>query len=155
MPRHDPTQSNSYMDTATEWLDTAKKHPTATAAAAAGAAGAVAAGVYLWTKRNEISSHMRDWADKMQSARIRSRADQDRRPQRIRGDRSIEEDEISFALHDQVVAGDRRAVPQRRSKHECRAGRRRERQPLGPAQATTRGALRGAPLFHCGRAASA
>ncbi len=69
MPRHDSTRSHGYKETANEWLDTAKSHPTATAAAAAGAAGAIAAGVYLWSKRSEISTHMHEWADKLQSSR--------------------------------------------------------------------------------------
>ena len=53
------------------WGDTAKERPMATAAAAA---GAVAAGVFLWSRRNQISdqiSRLSDqvtsWADEMRS----------------------------------------------------------------------------------------
>lgn len=68
MPRHDSTRRTNRSATA-GWLDTARHHPKATAAAAASATGAVAAGVYLWSKRNRISSQMRDWADRLQSSR--------------------------------------------------------------------------------------
>ena len=53
------------------WTDTAKDNPVKTAAAAA---GAVAAGVFLWSKRNQISNQISrlseqvtDWADDMRS----------------------------------------------------------------------------------------
>ncbi len=53
------------------WGETAKDNPVKTAAAAA---GAVAAGVFLWSKRNEISGQISrlsdqitDWADEMRS----------------------------------------------------------------------------------------
>ena len=53
------------------WTDTAKDNPVKTAAAAA---GAVAAGVFLWSKRNQISNQITrlseqvtDWADDMRS----------------------------------------------------------------------------------------
>ena len=53
------------------WSDTAKDKPFATAAAAA---GAVAAGVFLWSRRNQItdqisrlSNQITDWADEMRS----------------------------------------------------------------------------------------
>lgn len=49
------------------WTETAKDNPVKTAAAAA---GAVAAGVFLWSKRNEISrlsEQVTDWADEMRS----------------------------------------------------------------------------------------
>jgi uncharacterized protein HemX len=41
-----------------QWMETARDHPIATAAAAAGAAGAVAAGVYLWSHRNEVGNQV-------------------------------------------------------------------------------------------------
>jgi hypothetical protein len=53
------------------WAEAAKDHPLTTAAAAAGAA---AAGVFLWSKRNQISdqisrlgSQISDWSENMQS----------------------------------------------------------------------------------------
>jgi hypothetical protein len=53
------------------WTETAKDNPVKTAAAAA---GAVAAGVFLWSKRNEISNQISrlseqvtDWAEDMRS----------------------------------------------------------------------------------------
>lgn len=53
------------------WMDTAKDKPFTTAAAAA---GAVAAGVFLWSKRNQISDQIgrlsdqiTDWAEDMRS----------------------------------------------------------------------------------------
>lgn len=53
------------------WTDTAKDNPVKTAAAAA---GAVAAGVFLWSKRNQISNQISrlseqvtDWAEDMRS----------------------------------------------------------------------------------------
>lgn len=55
------------------WADTARDKPIATAAAAA---GAVAAGVFLWSKRNQISNQISDlshqisdWAEGMQNKR--------------------------------------------------------------------------------------
>jgi hypothetical protein len=57
------------------WADTAKDRPMATAAAAA---GAVAAGVFLWSKRNQItdqisrlSDQVADWAEDMRSGNSR------------------------------------------------------------------------------------
>ena len=53
------------------WTETAKDNPVKAAAAAA---GAVAAGVFLWSKRNQISNQISrlsdqvtDWADEMRS----------------------------------------------------------------------------------------
>ncbi|MFP5329470.1 MAG: hypothetical protein ACLGHC_04965 [Alphaproteobacteria bacterium] len=53
------------------WMDTAKEKPFTTAAAAAAAVGA---GVFLWSKRNQISGQISrlseqitDWADEMRS----------------------------------------------------------------------------------------
>jgi hypothetical protein len=55
-----------------QWGESAKENPVKTAAAAA---GAVAAGVFLWSKRNEISNQISrlsdqisDWADEMRSS---------------------------------------------------------------------------------------
>ena len=55
------------------WMDTAKESPMKTAAAAAAAVGA---GVFLWSRRNEISGQISrlsdqitDWADDMRSNR--------------------------------------------------------------------------------------
>jgi hypothetical protein len=60
------------------WGETAKDNPVKTAAAAA---GAVAAGVFLWSKRNEISDQISrlsdqvtDWADEMRSGGSRELA---------------------------------------------------------------------------------
>ena len=54
-----------------QWTETAKERPFTSAAAAA---GAVAAGVFLWSKRNQISDQISrlsdqitDWADEMRS----------------------------------------------------------------------------------------
>jgi hypothetical protein len=59
------------------WGETAKEKPFTTAAAAA---GAVAAGVFLWSKRNQISDQISrlsdqitDWADDMRSGNSTSR----------------------------------------------------------------------------------
>jgi hypothetical protein len=53
------------------WTETARHNPVKTAATAAGAA---AAGVFLWSKRNQISdqigrlsNQVSDWADEMRS----------------------------------------------------------------------------------------
>lgn len=53
------------------WADTARDHPLTTAAAAAGAA---AAGVFLWSRRNQISDQISrlgdqisDWTENMHS----------------------------------------------------------------------------------------
>ena len=53
------------------WAETAKDHPLTTAAAAAGAA---AAGVFLWSRRNQISDQLgrlsnqvSDWTDEMRN----------------------------------------------------------------------------------------
>lgn len=60
------------------WLDTAKDAPLATAAVAA---GAVAAGVFLWSKRNQISNQLSDlsgqisdWTSQMQGGNGRDLA---------------------------------------------------------------------------------
>jgi hypothetical protein len=54
-----------------QWADSAKERPLTTAAAAA---GAVAAGVFLWSKRNQISDQITrlsdqisDWSEDMRS----------------------------------------------------------------------------------------
>lgn len=54
-----------------QWAESARDHPLTTAAAAAGAA---AAGVFLWSKRNQISdqisrlgNQISDWSENMQS----------------------------------------------------------------------------------------
>lgn len=59
------------------WGEAAKEKPFTTAAAAA---GAVAAGVFLWSKRNQISDQISrlsdqitDWADDMRSGNSASR----------------------------------------------------------------------------------
>jgi hypothetical protein len=52
---NNPHGHNQYTN---QWVETARDHPIATAAAAAGAAGAVAAGVYLWSHRNEVGSQV-------------------------------------------------------------------------------------------------
>ncbi|HUG44975.1 MAG TPA: hypothetical protein VMK31_00480 [Sphingomicrobium sp.] len=82
--RHDnnPEGHNQYSN---RWIDAAREHPVATAAAAAGAAGAVAAGVYLWSHRSEVGNQVNkisrtagemsrrasrkagEWTDKMRS----------------------------------------------------------------------------------------
>lgn len=75
MPNHDVTNRRELDEsTMNRMIDTARRHPTATAAAAAGAVGAVAAGVYLYSRRNDIGDHLSnvsekitDWAGKMQS----------------------------------------------------------------------------------------
>ena len=60
-----------------QWAETAKDSPLKTAAVAA---GAVAAGVFLWSKRNEISNQISelsdqisDWANEMRSGSGSSR----------------------------------------------------------------------------------
>jgi hypothetical protein len=52
---NNPHGHNQYTN---QWVETARDHPIATAAAAAGAAGAVAAGVYLWSHRNQVSNQV-------------------------------------------------------------------------------------------------
>jgi len=76
---NNPTGRNQYTN---DWLSPAKDHPLATAAAVAGAVGA---GVFLWSKRNQVSNQVSkisqtasemsrkagskasEWIDKMQS----------------------------------------------------------------------------------------
>lgn len=65
-------------DMAGEWGETVKDRPLVSAAAAA---GAVAAGVFLWSKRNQISGQISrlsdqitDWAGEMRSSDGNSRA---------------------------------------------------------------------------------
>jgi hypothetical protein len=52
---NNPHGHNQYTN---QWVETARDHPIATAAAAAGAAGAVAAGVYLWSHRNDVGNQV-------------------------------------------------------------------------------------------------
>jgi len=54
---NNPEGRNQYSN---GWLDTARERPIA---AAATAAGAVAAGVFLWSKRNEISNQISELSD--------------------------------------------------------------------------------------------
>ena len=76
---NNPQGHNQYSN---GWMDTAKDYPLATAAAVAGAVGA---GVFLWSKRNQVSNQVgkisqtanemsrkagnkaTDWLDKMHS----------------------------------------------------------------------------------------
>lgn len=73
MAKNNNRKSNSSNDQSmmSHWGETATDKPFATAAAAA---GAVAAGVFLWSKRNQISGQISrlsdqitDWADEMRS----------------------------------------------------------------------------------------
>ena len=66
---NNPEGRNQYSSSG--WMDTAKDKPFTTAAAAAAAVGA---GVFLWSKRNQISDQisnlsgqLHDWADEMRS----------------------------------------------------------------------------------------
>ena len=65
---NNPTGRNQY---SSDWMGTVRDRPMASAAAAAAAVGA---GVFLWSKRNQISEQMSrlsdqitDWADEMRS----------------------------------------------------------------------------------------
>jgi hypothetical protein len=65
---NNPSGRNQY---SSDWMDTVRERPMASAAAAAAAVGA---GVFLWSKRNEISNQLSrlteqvtDWADEMRS----------------------------------------------------------------------------------------
>jgi len=65
---NNPEGRNQYSN---GWMDTAKDRPFATAAAAAAAVGA---GVFLWSRRNQISDQISnlsgqlyDWADEMRT----------------------------------------------------------------------------------------
>ena len=66
---NNPEGRNQY---SSGWRDTARERPMATAAAAAAAVGA---GVFLWSKRNQISEQLSnlsdqisDWTENMRSA---------------------------------------------------------------------------------------
>lgn len=65
---NNPEGRNQYSN---GWMDTAKEKPFTTAAAAAAAVGA---GVFLWSRRNQISDQINslsgqlyDWADEMRA----------------------------------------------------------------------------------------
>lgn len=65
---NNPEGRNQYSNS---WMDTAKERPMATAAAAAAAVGA---GVFLWSRRNQISEQLTglsdqisDWSSNMRS----------------------------------------------------------------------------------------
>jgi hypothetical protein len=65
---NNPEGRNQY---SSDWMDTVRERPMASAAAAAAAVGA---GVFLWSKRNQISDQISnlsgqisDWAENMQS----------------------------------------------------------------------------------------
>ncbi|MGN6155111.1 MAG: hypothetical protein ACTHN4_05185 [Sphingomicrobium sp.] len=65
---NNPSGRNQY---SSDWMDTVRDRPMASAAAAAAAVGA---GVFLWSKRNQIgdqisrlSEQVSDWADEMRS----------------------------------------------------------------------------------------
>ena len=66
---NNPTGRNQY---SSDWMDTVKDRPFTTAATAAAAVGA---GVFLWSKRNQISEQLSnlsdqisDWTESMRSS---------------------------------------------------------------------------------------
>ena len=70
---NNPEGRNQYSN---GWMDTAKERPMATAAAAAAAVGA---GVFLWSRRNQISEQLTGLSDQISdwSSNMRSGSDSD------------------------------------------------------------------------------
>ena len=68
-PNNNPEGHNQY---SSGWIDTARDRPLATAAAVG---GAVAAGVFLWSRRNQISEQIAGLSDQLSEWREGMRSD--------------------------------------------------------------------------------